>query len=290
VTFLTADDLEALACPACLGTLAFEGREVRGRLVDGTLRCGACARVWAVHDGVARLLDDARVAGMDRLLRPVYDLIAPFHDLGVDYLLPILQFPDLGATRDRYVERLALDRLRPRADGRPLRVLEVGVGSGANLPLLEAVLPPELDVDVWGMDFSTGMLGQCRRNLARTPPRRRPRLLLGDAHALPFRDHAFDRVFHVGAINGYHDRRQALAEMARVARPDTPIVVVDEGLDPTREHSLYHHLTFRALTLYDPDPRAPRAELPEGATDVEVTAVSRFYYCLRFTMPPPAAS
>ncbi len=41
----------------------------------------------------------------------------------------------------------------------------------------------------------------------------------GRARARRFADGAFDRVFHVGGINGYRDRRRALAEMARVARP-----------------------------------------------------------------------
>ena len=73
--------------------------------------------------------------------------------------------------------------------------------------------------------------------------------------------------------------------MARVARPGTPIVVVDEQLDPARCHGLYHRLVFRALTFYTPDAVCPRADLPAGATDVLEEQVSRFYYCLRFRMP-----
>jgi ubiquinone/menaquinone biosynthesis C-methylase UbiE len=222
------------------------------------------------------------VAGTDWLLRPVYDLIAPFHDLGVDVVLPIIQYPDPSSTRQHYIDQLELHALAPRPDGPPLRLLEVGIGAGANLSLLEESLPDDLDVELWGLDLSHGMLRQCRRTVARRPPRRRLRVVLADAHALPFPDAAFDRVFHVGAINGYRDRRQALAEMARVARPGTPIVVVDEGLDPTRPHSLLHHAAFLALTAYDRDPRAPVDALPRGAHRVSVTAVSRFYYCLRF--------
>lgn len=286
---LTPDDVDVLACPVCRSDLRFEGELRNDQLVGGELRCQECARRWSIRDGLASLYDERRVRGLDRLLRPVYDLIAPFHDLSVDLVLPILQFPDPRATRARYLERLDLERLARERDRRRLRLLEVGIGGGANVPLLEQLLPPDLEVELWGLDLSRGMLEQCRRRLQRHPPRRRVRLLLGDAHALPFPDAAFDRVFHVGAINGYRDRGRALAEMARVARPGTPIVVVDEQLDPGRGHSLFHQIAFRAITLYDRDPHVPRDQLPAGAVDVEVSAVSRFYYCLQFHMPTPRA-
>jgi ubiquinone/menaquinone biosynthesis C-methylase UbiE len=132
------------------------------------------------------------------------------------------------------------------------------------------------------------MLAQCRARLARHTGRPL-RLLLADAHALPFRDATFDRVFHVGGIAAYRDPRVGLAEMARVARPGTPIVVVDEQLDPGRRHGLYHRLAFRALTFYDRAPASPTALLPPDATDVVDEQVTRFYYCLTFRAGGDAA-
>lgn len=283
---LSRDDVGTLACPACRGALDFEGRLRAERLGDGHLCCHGCARRWPVRDGLPRLVDEGTVQGMDRLLRPIYELIAPFHDSGAEIVLPILQFPDPEARRENYIEQLALDALASERDGRPLRLLEVGIGGGANVPLLEQALPRDLDIELWGVDLSRGMMRQCQRRLRWSPPERRVRLTLADAHNLPFPDETFDRVFHVGAINGYHDRARALAEMARVARRGTPIVVVDEELDPGRGHSLVHRIAFLALTWYDSDPHAPRRAVPAGAIDVEVTAISRFYYCLRFRLPP----
>jgi ubiquinone/menaquinone biosynthesis C-methylase UbiE/uncharacterized protein YbaR (Trm112 family) len=279
---LEIQDVATLACPECRGSLRYEGTIAQERLTDGVLSCIGCSRRWRVVRGLARLCDESRIAGTDWLLRPVYDVIAPFHDLGVDVVLPIIQYPDPSSTRRHYIDRLELERLVPRPDGPPLRILEVGIGAGANLPLLEDALPPDLDVELWGLDLSDGMLRQCQRNVARMPPRRRLRVILADAHALPFPDGMFDRVFHVGGINGYRDRRRGLAEMARVARPGTPIVVVDEGLDETRAHSIFHRIAFAALTLYDRSPRAPLDSLPKRARRVQLSAVSRFYYCLRF--------
>jgi len=110
-------------------------------------------------------------------------------------------------------------------------------------------------------------------------------LLLGDAHRLPFPDACFDRVLHVGGIATYRDPRRALAEMARVAKPNTPIVVVDEQLDPAAARSWYQWLAFKAMTLYEPGAHAPVEHLPRAAHDVRVEQASSFFYCLSFRVP-----
>jgi uncharacterized protein YbaR (Trm112 family) len=276
---LTRADVSTLACPICREPLEYLGSGTE--ILQGALACDCCGRRWPVRDGVPQLYDDERTSGMDRLLRPIYDFVAPYHDAGADLVLPILQFPDFGATRDRYLEHLELGSLHPPRDGSPLRILEVGIGAGANVPLVQQALPSDLAVEFWGIDFSRGMLREAARRLARSRAGR-VRLLLADAHALPFPDATFDRVFHVGGINGYRDIRRGLAEMARVARPQTPIVVVDEELDPKGSHWLFHRLAFGAITAFDAVARAPRELVPIGAHDVAVTRVSRFYYCLTF--------
>ena len=288
---LTQEDLEILACPRCGGPLEYhplEGEERGGRcgeIGDGILRCRRCPDDYAVRGGLPLLVDQERVRRSDRMLRPIYDFIAPFHDLGVEFSLPVMQFPDPGASRQTYIDELALRELRTRP-GRSPRVLEVGIGAGANLPLVGAALPYHVKAEIWGVDLSAGMLDECRQKTRDSA--NPPRLLLADAHALPFGRDTFDRVFHVGGINGYGDPGGALAEMARVARPGTPIVVVDEELDPARKHSVLHRLAFRALTWYDPAPSAPIEAVPNGAEHVSVKPVSRFYYCLSFRMPAPA--
>jgi ubiquinone/menaquinone biosynthesis C-methylase UbiE/uncharacterized protein YbaR (Trm112 family) len=282
---LDARDLGLLRCPAktplpCLGALAEAG---------ATLVCARCGATWPVVDGLARLYRDDLVRGNDRLLRFVYDRFAALHDPAVRWLIPVLQTEGSeAAMRDAYLRRLALDALRPRAD-RPLRILEVGAGTGANLAAVRDRLPRGLDVEYWAMDLSEGMLAALRERLARdpriAPGDGRVRLAMADAHALPYPDGAFDRVFHTGGIGGYRDPRAALAEMARVAAPGTPIVVVDEQLDPSRTHSIYHRAVFRAVTFYDRDPHCPRELVPAGSVEVIEEQASRFFYCLSFKTP-----
>ncbi len=241
------------------------------------LRCAGCGGAWPVDAGVPHLLDDHEVRGFEGIIRHVYDWIAPWHDLGVRWALPLVMGVSEAAARETYIRRLELDRLD---QGAP-RIIDIGIGGGAGLPALLRALPRPSDVEFWGLDYSTGMLAQCQRRVARwTSPA--VHLLLGDAHTLPFPDASFDRVLHVGGIGTYRDPRRALAEMARVAKPGTPIVVVDEQLDPEAARSWCRWLAFRALTLYDPHPHAPREHVPAGSTDVRVEQAGPFFYCLSF--------
>lgn len=289
---LLEGDTDILICPGCSGKLTFDGhhgtanRNGKRPLRSGTLRC-TCGRSWPMTAGVPRLVEPRTISGPDWMLRPIYDFVAPSHDLGVDFFLPLVQFPDPGASRERYMRPLELNKLGRNT---PRRILEVGIGAGANLPLLQNYLPAD-DVDeIWGVDLSPGMLLQSALRAELLYAERRLRLVMADAHQLPFADGTFDRVFHVGGINGYRDIARGLAEMARVAKPGTPIVVVDEELDPKRNHTLLHRMAFDAITWFDKNPHVPLEALPKGAADIEVSRVSRFYYCLKFRLPDIAAS
>jgi ubiquinone/menaquinone biosynthesis C-methylase UbiE/uncharacterized protein YbaR (Trm112 family) len=264
-----------LACPGCRGTLAWG---------EGALRCSGCGTAWPVVEGLPRLFREEEVRGKDRFLRVIYDGLPWLHDPLTTLLTPLLQGRSERELRERYLARLELDALEPRPGGPPLRILEVGIGTGANLPLLARALPLGLDVEIWGVDLSEGMLRGCRERVAREG-HRGVRLLMADAHALPFPDHTFDRVFEIGGINGYRDPGRALAEMARVARPGTPLVVVDEQLD-AGARTLRDRLAFRLLTFYTRQARCPQARLPAAAVDITETQLSRFYFCLSFRMPP----
>jgi ubiquinone/menaquinone biosynthesis C-methylase UbiE/uncharacterized protein YbaR (Trm112 family) len=280
---LRRDDARLLVCPSCRGPLATEGVRGCDHLVNGWISCIGCRSKWPVRDGLARLFRDDAVRGPDRLLRRLYDSLAAWHDPATALLMPLLQGTTESAARDRILARLDLAGLERRKDGRAPRILEVGIGAGANLPLFRRDIPAGLDAEIWGVDLSDGMLAECKKRIARE--RHDVRLVMADAHALPFPSNSFDRVIDVGGIGGYCDPGQALAEMVRVARPGAPIVVVDEQLDPSRARSLLHRAAFRALTFYADDPHCPRELVPAGATDVVEEQISAYYYCLSFRAP-----
>lgn len=254
-------------CPDCRSPVDRAG---------GASTCRGCGRRWPDRDGFPGLVDEAAVVGTDRLLRPFYDHLPRLHDPAVRWTLPLFGSGTERELRDGYLA--LLEGLGPG----PVRLLDVGVGTGADLDPLAERLPT--GSHVWGVDLSPGMLALARA--------RRPRLavdlLLADAHRLPFADAQFDAVLHVGAVNSFRDPRAAIAEMARVARPGAPVVLVDERLDPARRHSPVHRAIFRAICFYRPYPPDPRALLPAGAVDVVDRQPVRFFYALRFRVNRPA--
>jgi len=104
------------------------------------------------------------------------------------------------------------------------RVQEVSIGPGINLPYL---FETPGKIDVYGLDILLGQLHHCqdfcrKRGLEVD-------LFLGTAEALPFRDNAFEATFHVGGINFFGDKKAAIDEMIRVAKPGTKIAIADEN-------------------------------------------------------------
>ena len=87
-------------------------------------------------------------------------------------------------------------------------VLDLGCGTGRNLPLLPA------GTRTVGLDPSWETLRRARRRAPRVP------LVVGSAEALPFRDAAFDTVLSGLVFCSVPDPRQGLREVRRVLRPD----------------------------------------------------------------------
>lgn len=192
----------------------------------------------------------------DRRWRDFYDGWAPRYDFGMRVGALLRGFSD-SRERRKMIERLRL------APGQ--RVLEVSVGTGANLPLMYETLGP--GGALVGLDISTGMLLQCRKKAARLGIA--AGLVEGEASRLPFPGEAFDAVLHFGGINEFGDKQGAIAEMVRVARPGAKIVIADEGLNPNKPRSLRNRLLARIAPIYENRP--PLDLVPQDVRDVNVT-------------------
>lgn len=118
-----------------------------------------------------------------------------------------------GAIRDRVCAGLTGD------------VLEIGYGSGRNLPHL----PPAV-TGVWAVEPSAGALRLAagRRDGAAVPV-----TVAGpDARDLPFPDDRFDSALCTWVLCGVPDAHLALAEVARVLKPGAALHLVEHGLSP----------------------------------------------------------
>jgi len=131
----------------------------------------------------------------------VFDSLATGYDLG---MLPL--------------ELAVLRRLRRRAFA-PLtgRVLELGAGTGANLPLYGP------QAKVVALDRSGPMLEQAARRRTRAVVR----LLQADVHCLPFGDGLFDAVAGALLFCSVTDPARALAEVRRVLTSGGRLVLVE---------------------------------------------------------------
>jgi ubiquinone/menaquinone biosynthesis C-methylase UbiE len=155
---------------------------------------------------------------------------------------------------------VALLDLKPGA-----RALEVGVGTGANLPLI-AEATGDGGVAV-GVDVTRAMLRICQGKLRNR--RIAARLLEGDATRLPLRSQTFDAVLIFGAFNGLDDREGALRELTRVAKAGARIVIADEGMSERKRATILGKLFCRQDPWLTTEP--PLDLMPPGARDVKLT-------------------
>jgi ubiquinone/menaquinone biosynthesis C-methylase UbiE len=126
-----------------------------------------------------------------------------------------------AAMRSRAV-RVERARTVPRASG---TVLEVGIGSGLNLPFYG----PAVD-DVIGVDPSRRLLSMAGRRARRVgyPVR----LLQGSAEELPLPDAIADTVVTTWTLCSIGEPARALRECRRVLRPGGHLVFVEHGRAP----------------------------------------------------------
>lgn len=146
---------------------------------------------------------DARMRSAGGAVKQRYDRIAWLYDL---YDAPMNKFGG-WARRKRVVGR---------ARG---SILEVGIGTGANLELYAP------GADITGIDLSARMLGRARRRAARLG--RQVRLLEGDAERLPFPDRTFETVLATCVFCSVRDPVQGLRETRRVVKEDGRVLLLE---------------------------------------------------------------
>lgn len=136
--------------------------------------------------------------------RFVYRLWAPFYDATLSHFF----MPG----RRRAIDMLALQP----GD----RVLIVGVGTGADLPLLPR------DVSAVGIDLSPAMLAKARNKL--TGCRASVELILGDAQTLLMAENSYDVAILNLILSVVPDGRACLQSALRALKPGGRIAVFDK--------------------------------------------------------------
>jgi ubiquinone/menaquinone biosynthesis C-methylase UbiE len=135
-----------------------------------------------------------------------------------DQIVPLLinltmRRRDLAAYRSRVV---------PAADG---RVLEIGIGSGLNLPFYSRNVERLI-----GLDPSPKLLSMVRRNLRSDTPSLE--LIEGSAEAIPLENDSVDTVVTTWTLCSIPDAGRALREMHRVLKPTGLLLFIEHGRSP----------------------------------------------------------
>ena len=113
-------------------------------------------------------------------------------------------------------------RFLPLAFG---KVLEIGIGSGLNIPFY----PPNIEA-LCGIDPSRGLLQMARKRAAGAPfP---VELMEVSGERLPMEDETFDTVVTTWTLCTIPDPVQALREMRRVLKPEGPVIFIEHGRSP----------------------------------------------------------
>jgi ubiquinone/menaquinone biosynthesis C-methylase UbiE/uncharacterized protein YbaR (Trm112 family) len=262
--------LELLACPVCQGKLDYCGSDTN-TIQSGSLSCGKCHQTFNVNDGIPRFIESKQLSGLNRRLARAYDWFSWGYAL-----FSKIAFAYIGMNEETG-RREITDRLDPRGG----RVLEVSIGPGVNLPYL--VDRPDIG-EIFGLDISLGQLQRCQSYIQRK--HWGVELFLGNGECLPFQDNSFDGVFHVGGINFFNNKKAAINEMIRVAKPGARILIADET---ERGAQAYERFSPGFKSVFDGKRDAiiaPVDLVPQAMLETRVVNVWKdWLYCIEFRKP-----
>lgn len=256
--------LNLICCPRCNKRLTVQIPCIQVNGLEKSLFCNHCRIFYPVVNGMPAFISKDEQISYGRRMDLMRAIYAAFYTPLTDTFFNLFCG---GAEKCRHE---VIDRLEMPERG---LVLETGIGTGDNLPLLHA---RNGACTIYGIDNQHKMLKQCSHNMRHW--KMNAELFLADAERLPFRDHVFDVVFHLGAINIFPDKKKAIHEMIRVAKPGTRIVIADESEKVSR--------IFEVFIGKQPEIIPPVDLVPEEMLDLKCKTIWNGYgYLIEFRMP-----
>ena len=172
-------------------------------------------------------------------------------------------------TADELIDHLALIKIEPQT------VVDLGAGTGRNLPLLKQHYPA---AKLLAVDIAPAMLKQCqqrmRQGLKRFWPDKSVHYLAGDAEALPLSDNSVDLLYANLALQ-WCDLAAAFAEIQRVLKPGGLLMFTTLGPDTLQELRLswasvddYPHIN-QFLDMHDVAEAMQHSGLQDAVLDVD---------------------
>ncbi len=222
---------------------------------------------FPIRNGIPVLLREEEVKGLNELYQKRYDWLAYFYDF-------MIAIGSLFGGKEAF--KSIAEIIKVKSCG---QVLETSIGTGMEIKNL---LDYGKKADYYGLDISYGMLKKCRRNAVKWNID--IGLVQGNAETLPFKDEAFDMVFHIGGINFFNNKAKAIAEMVRVAKPGSNIYIGDETIRQIEKQP-----SFISYFYQKPDPETyepPVKYIPEEMLNVTTHLLwKEMLYLISFQKP-----
>ena len=124
------------------------------------------------------------------------------------------------------------------------KVLFVGVGTGADLELIE-----HSDFEVTAIDYSADMLSKAKRKFTDSAIR----FLEMDAQKMNFEDDSFDYVVASLILSVVPNAGQSLSEIIRVLKPDGKVIIFDKFTPKHKQLSLPKKIARPIISLLGTD-------------------------------------
>ena len=254
---------DIICCPKCKHELQYRKPGTASQHESPVWKCSFCGECYPDLDGYIQFIHDEdvfRSSRREEFMRAVY---ARFYTP-----LTNMMFIPCGGVKKARHEVLSQLEMKPGDT-----VLETGIGTGDNIPYLNGYI---VGCPFFGLDNQTIMLKNCLKNSHKWE--QPVRLYRANAEELPFKDNSFDVVFHLGAINLFEDKKSAIDEMIRVAKPGIKIVIADESEKASK---------LFAIFVGKHDPVVPPIDLvPSGMQEITLKSIWNDYgYLITFRKP-----
>jgi SAM-dependent methyltransferase len=182
-------------CPDCKVSLTLVSRTKDGaEVVEGSLSCTQCAKVYPITKGVPRFVPQDAYA----------------QSFGYQWnWFRTVQVDSINQTSESEHALVGVTGWSDR-EFRGSRLLDAGVGAGRFADRASAK-----GAEVFGVDLTIAV-DAAYRNIGTRP---NVHLFQADIFALPFRDDTFDLAYSIGVLHHTPDPRQAFARVAATVKP-----------------------------------------------------------------------
>lgn len=253
---------DLLCCPCCKGPLINPDQNNSSDTYTGYL-CNNCNNKYIEYENYVDFLGDKGIIHNSRREKIVRTVYARFYT-------PMTNFMFLFCGGVKNARKEVIDQLEIKDND---HILETGMGPGDNFPLIRSKAE---NLKITGIDIQVQMMIHCTNNLQKWNDT--ALLFRADAEQLPFRDEAFDVVFHLGAFNMFSNKQNAVNEMIRVAKHGTRIVIADESEKGNR---IFNRINGTRVEFISPD-----TFVPGKMNNINLKTIWKgFGFLLAFTKP-----